>query len=66
MNKNTPDNILRNSIVDFQYMSAEEALNNIVRVCGIETVINYLIQQYGDEFVFMNIKTIVDKDNPTV
>jgi len=66
MDKNVYDNILKNSVVDFQYMSAEEALNNIVRVCGIETVINYLIQHYGDEFIFMNIKTIVDKDNPTV
>jgi len=64
MDKDTYDNILRNSVVDFRYMSAEEALNNIVRVCGIETVINYLIQYYGDDFVFMNIKTLVDKARP--
>jgi len=62
MDKTIYESILRNSVVDFQYMSAEEALNNIVRVCGFDAVMNYLVQQYGDEFVSMSFKPVVDKD----
>ena len=53
---------LRNSIVDFKYISAEEALSRIILLCGEEEVINYFWTYYGQKFLPFSFETFLDEN----